>query len=72
MIGLLFALLLVAAVILVARRRANPPGLEDEPWRESLEDDAEALDIDEIRRAEEEWAAEGGLEWEEDNESWRG
>ncbi|CAN5671673.1 MAG: hypothetical protein H0U67_10130 [Gemmatimonadetes bacterium] len=72
MIGLLFALFLVAAVVLVARRRRSPKTPVDEPWRESLQEDAEALDIVEIRRAEEEWAAEGGLEWEDDNESWRG
>ncbi len=72
MIGLVFALLLVAAVALVARRRGSPKTPVDEPWRESLREDAEPLDIEEIRRAEEEWAAEGGLEWEEDSESWRG
>jgi hypothetical protein len=72
MIGLLFALLLVAAVILVVRRRNRPDVPLAEPWRESLREDAEPLDIEEIRRAEEEWATEGGLEWEEDNDSWRG
>jgi hypothetical protein len=72
MIGLVFALLLIAAVVLVARRRSSPEPPLDEPWRASLREDAEPLDIEEIRRAEEEWAAEGGLEWEEDNESWRG
>jgi hypothetical protein len=72
MIGLLFALLLVAAVILVARRRQSPVVPVDEPWRESLNDGTEPLDIEEIRRAEEEWATEGGLEWEEDDDGWRG
>jgi hypothetical protein len=72
MIGLLFALLLVAAVILVARRRQGPEIPADEPWRASLNEDAEPLDIDEIRRAEEEWATEGGLDWEEDDDGWRG
>jgi hypothetical protein len=71
MLGLLFALLLVVAVLVAASRRRESPVLADEPWRESLLEDDEPLDIEEIRRAEAEWA-EGAYEWEEDDESWRG
>jgi hypothetical protein len=73
MLGLLFAILLVIAVLLVASRRRDVDPAGDEPWRASLrEEDDEPLDIEEIRRAEAEWAAEGAYDWEDEDESWRG
>jgi hypothetical protein len=72
MLGLLFAVLLVIAVLVVAARRRNAPVPADEPWRQSLVQDDEPLDIEEIRRAEAEWAAEEAFDWEEEDESWRG
>jgi hypothetical protein len=74
MLGLLFAVLLVIAVLVAARRRRDPVEDAAEPWRASLRelDDDEPLDIEEIRRAEAEWAAESTFDWEEDDESWRG
>lgn len=53
--------------LMVNRRRRNYRSTEEEPWRASLESDA-PLDIDEIRRAEEEWRADE--EWHPDDE-WR-
>ncbi len=74
MLGLLFAVLLVIAVLVIAGRRRSATVPADEPWRQSLveEDDNEPLDIEEIRRAEAEWAAEEAFDWEEEDESWRG
>lgn len=71
MYGILFALLVLIAVLaLLFRGRPAPEA--DEPWRASLREDDEPLDIDEIRRAEEEWGA-GGGDWEvEEGDEWRG
>jgi hypothetical protein len=43
--------------IAAMRRRRMYESVEEEPWRASLEED-EPLDLDEIRRAEEEWLEE--------------
>jgi hypothetical protein len=43
--------------IAALRRRRMYESVEEEPWRASLEED-EPLDLDEIRRAEEEWLEE--------------
>ncbi|CAN5744086.1 hypothetical protein BH23GEM6_BH23GEM6_07820 [soil metagenome] len=73
MMGLLFAVLLMAAIFMVIRRGRAPTSSPEEPWRASLrENEDEPLDLEEIRLAEEEWEAEGGLDWEEEDESWRG
>jgi hypothetical protein len=76
MFGLLFALFLMIAAAALFTRRRREPDHGDEPWRASLrEEDDEPLDLEEIRRAEEEWAAESEAEggWEEDDdEPWRG
>jgi hypothetical protein len=58
-------LLLVAAGSILGRRRAYESD-EQEPWRASL-DEEEPLDVEEARRAEEEFLAE---DFEEDDESW--
>lgn len=65
MFWLSLTLLAIIAAIAVTVRRRRYTGIEDEPWRASLEDD-EPLDMDEIRAAEEEWN-----DW-EDDESWKG
>jgi len=73
MMGLLFAVLLIVAILVVMRRGRAPASHQEEPWRASLREEVdEPLDLEEIRRAEEEWEAEGGLDWEEEDESWRG
>lgn len=73
MFWVLMALLVVAAGFLVRSR--SRPTVEDEPWRASLEDEDEPLDLDEIRRAEDEWLAEeewAGETWQEEGEEdWR-
>lgn len=62
--------LLVAAGFLLRRRETG--STEDEPWRASIEaeGDEAPLDIEEIRRAEEEWLA--GSEWNADSGDWSG
>lgn len=67
----LLGVLALLAGLAALRRRRRPPEPE-EPWRRSLEDD-EPLDLEEIRRAEEEFLA-GGVEEdfdEDDGEPWR-
>ena len=75
MVGLILAALLVVAVAIILLRGPRRHTLDDEPWRASLRerDDDEPLDMDEIRRAEEEWGAEGES-WDdgEDDEPWHG
>jgi hypothetical protein len=70
MLWLLMTLLVLVAGIIVLRRKATFVAADDEPWRQSLDED-EPLDIDEIRQAEEEWIE--TTEWEDppDDESWR-
>lgn len=73
MLGLLFAVLLIVAVLAVAAgRRREAPLPPEEAWRESLREPDEPLDIEEIRRAEADWESDGGLDWEDEDESWRG
>ena len=62
--------LLVAAGFLLRRRETGTS--EEEPWLASLERDGDdsPLDIEEIRRAEEEWLA--GSEWNAESGDWSG
>lgn len=69
MFWLLLALLVVLGAYSMARRRRSYHSTAAEPWRVSLNDD-EPLDIEEVRRAEEEWLDDSGWEAAEDEE-WR-
>ncbi|HUE97437.1 MAG TPA: hypothetical protein VMN39_12310 [Longimicrobiaceae bacterium] len=76
MFWVLMALLVVAGGVLLRRRQ--PIGEDREPWRASLreEEEDEPLDLEEIRRAEDEWLAEEAWaeeDWQDDpdDESWR-
>ena len=74
MFWVLMALLVVAAGVLLRGRGRTV--VEDEPWRASLDEgDDEPLDMEEIRRAEDEWLAEESAaeSWREDEgeEDWR-
>lgn len=65
---MLAVLVVVGALLMIARRRRYET-VEEEPWRASLVEDDEPLDIEEVRRAEEEFLAEP---WQEDEEEpWR-
>ncbi len=68
---LLAVLLLYAGVSMMRRRRAYETA-DAEPWRASLAADDEPLDMEEIRRAEDQWLADE--EWSDhpDEDSWRG
>jgi hypothetical protein len=70
MLWLLMALFVIVGGVMMLRRKAEFVTGEDEPWRQSLRED-EPLDIDEIRRVEEEWSE--TAEWEDlpEDESWR-
>jgi len=71
MLWVLMAVLVLVAGLSLMRRRAAYESMEDEPWRASLQADDEPLDLDEIRRAEEEWLADEP--WSEAaDEDWRG
>lgn len=69
MFWVMMALLLAAGFML---RRRETGASEDEPWQASLEGAGgdSPLDIEEIRRAEEEWLA--GSEWDADSGDWSG
>lgn len=54
MLWITMALLVLLGGFAVLRRRRAYETPEHEPWRASLDDD-EPLDMDEIRKAEEEW-----------------
>ncbi|HET7275536.1 MAG TPA: hypothetical protein VFI91_10275 [Longimicrobiaceae bacterium] len=54
MFWLILSVLAIIAAAVIGLRRRRYTGMEDEPWRASLGDD-EPLDMDEIRKAEEEW-----------------
>jgi hypothetical protein len=74
MVGLILASLLAVAVAVVLLRGPRRQPLDDEPWRASLREpeDDEPLDMEEIRRAEEEWGADGESWDGNDDEPWRG
>ncbi|MBA2246145.1 MAG: hypothetical protein H0W11_14410 [Gemmatimonadetes bacterium] len=66
---MLAILLVVGALLMIARRRRYET-VEEEPWRASLAEDDEPLDMEQARRAEEEFLADS---WQEDDdEPWRG
>ncbi len=69
MFWLMLALLVVVGALLALSRRRSYESVEEEPWRASLTEEDEPLDMDEVRRAEEEFLADS---WEEDEEPWRG
>lgn len=66
-----FMLAIITVGAFVARRRAASY-FEDEPWRASLDDSEEPLDIEEIRQAEDDWLQDSSWQDLEDDESWRG
>jgi hypothetical protein len=70
MLWLMMALLVVVAAMAVLRRKQRYGTTQDEPWRASLDDD-EPLDMDEIRREEEEWLKSSGWDDPSDDEAWR-
>ncbi len=51
-------------------RRRSPSSIEREPWEPDPADDP-PLDMEEIRRAEEEWEADQGWEDPSEEEEWR-
>jgi hypothetical protein len=72
MFWIFLAVLVITAGLLVMGRRRRYESVEDEPWRASLAESEEPLDMDEIRRAEDEWLEEA--EWEDPSaggEEWR-
>ncbi len=71
MFWILLAVLVVIGAWLAFARRRRYETVEDEPWRASLADDDEPLDMEEARRAEQEFLADHWDE-EEDEEPWRG
>jgi len=64
----ILALLVLVAAAVVMRKRRHYESVEDEPWRASLGEDDE-LDVDEARRAEDEFL--DSAPWEDDEEPWR-
>jgi hypothetical protein len=72
MLWVLMALLVLVAGMSMMLRRREYETVESEPWRASLADQDEPLDMEEIRRAEDEWLA--TEEWGDsaEDESWRG
>ena len=65
----ILALLVLVAAAMVMRKRRRYESVEDEPWRASLGED-DTLDVDEARRAEDEFLSSSPWE-EEDEEPWR-
>ena len=70
-----FWIILAILVIVggVLSRRNRPTDVENEPWRASLrdEDDDRPLDMDEIRKAEDEWRASEPWETDSEDSDWR-
>jgi hypothetical protein len=54
MLWIAFATVVLLGGIAAMRRRRDYESVEAEPWRASLDED-EPLDLEEIRKAEEEW-----------------
>lgn len=71
MLWFLLAAMVVIGAILAMQRRRRYESPRDEPWRASLASDDEPLEMDEIRRAEEEWLEESGWEDQPEDDSWR-
>lgn len=69
MLWLVLAILVIVGAAVAFTRHRRYESIEDEPWRASLDED-EPLDLDQARRAEEEFLAD---EWQgEEDEPWRG
>jgi hypothetical protein len=71
-IWLALTVLLIAAFLLAVSRRKRYESVEDEPWRASLRDDDDELDMDAAREAEEEWLREEEWNGDQADEPWRG
>lgn len=71
MLWMALAILALVAGFLALRRRRGYESVETEPWRASLAEEDEPLDLEEIRRAEEEWLGDGEWDGEAEDESWR-
>jgi hypothetical protein len=71
MFWLMLAVLVILGAAAAMARRRRYEAVDTEPWRASLREDDEPLDLDEARRAEEEFLA---SDWQEreDDEEWRG
>jgi hypothetical protein len=69
MLWFLMALIVIVAGLTMLRRKRLYESVEDEPWRRSLAD--EPLDIEEIRREEEEWLKSSEWDGSSDDEAWR-
>lgn len=65
------ALLAVLGAAAAMRRRRGYEDPGEEPWRASLQRDDEPLDVEEIRRAEDEWLEEDGWSDAAGDEEWR-
>ena len=70
MLWMLMAIAVIAGGMMMMRRRRAYEASEHEPWRASLNED-EPLDLDEIRRAEEDWLEDEGWEDRPEEEAWR-
>jgi hypothetical protein len=68
---LVLTVLLIAAFLIAVSRRKRYESVEEEPWRASLQEDAE-LDMDAAREAEEEWLREEEWNGDSADETWRG
>jgi cytochrome c-type biogenesis protein CcmH/NrfF len=70
MLWVLMAVLVIVGAVLAFQRKRRYDSPRDEAWRASLDSD-EALEIEEIRRAEEEWLEAGGWEEPPEDDAWR-
>jgi hypothetical protein len=68
MLWAFMALLVLVGGMAMFRRRRVYESPADEPWRASLADDDEPLDLEEIRRAEDEWLERDGWDGGPDDE----
>ena len=71
MFWLLLTVLLIVGAVAALLRRRRYESVDAEPWRASLGEDDEPLDLEEARRAEEEFLADDWRD-DEDDEGWRG
>jgi hypothetical protein len=72
MLWLFLTLIAVVGGLLALRRKRfyAAAEMEAEPWRASLTEEDEPLDLDEIRKAEEEWSESGDWENTIEDEPW--
>jgi hypothetical protein len=71
MLWLLMTVIAILGGFLMLRRKRSYESVEQEPWRASLAQEDEPLDLEEIRKAEEEWL--NSTDWEDspEDEPWR-